>query len=150
MKFVTLEEIIKFAVQREEEAVQLYSEAARLSTDIASRKMFESFVAEETGHKTVFSNIDIAKSEQLRSQKMPDMGISKYLVSIPLRPNMTYAEILQYAIKVEDNAYHLYKAAADATDDPQVKKTLQVFAEVELGHKKRIEDIYDARVLTEN
>lgn len=150
MQFVTLEEIVKFAVQREEEAVQLYTEAARLSNDIASRKMFESFVAEETGHKTVFSNIDLARSEQLRTQKMPDMGISRYLVSIPLRPNMSYPEILQYAIKTEDSAYNLYKAAADATDDPQLKKTLEVFAQVELGHKKRIEDLYDSHVLTEN
>ncbi|WP_243372726.1 ferritin family protein [Geotalea sp. SG265] len=150
MEFVSLEDIVKFAVQREEEAVQLYSEAARLSTDIASRKMFESFVAEEKGHKTVFSNIDFAQAEQLRAQKMPDMGISKYLVSIPLRPNMTYTEILQYAVKTEENAYHLYKIAADATDDPQLKKTLLVFADVELGHKKRIEDIYEAHVLTEN
>lgn len=150
MEFVTLEDIVKFAMQREEEAVQLYTEAARLSTDIASRKMFESIVTEETGHKTVFSNIDIAKAEQLSSQKLPDMGISKYLVSTPLRPNMTYAEILQYAIKTEDSAYHLYKGAAEGTDDPQLKKTLLLFAEVELGHKKRVEDIYDAHVLTEN
>lgn len=150
MEFVTLEEIVKFAVQREEEAVQLYTEAARLSTDLASRKMFEEFVAEETGHKKVFSNIDVAKSEQLRSQTMPDLGISQYLVSAPLRPNMSYPDILRYAIKAEDSAYNLYKAAANATDDPQLKKTLQIFAEVELVHKKRIEDIYDARVLTEN
>lgn len=150
MEFVTLEDVVKFAVQREDEAVQLYSEAARLSTDVASRKMFEDFVAEETGHKKVFSNIDLTKSEQLRCQKMPDMGIGKYLVSIPLRPNMSYPEILQFAIKAEDSAYNLYSAAAAATDDPHVKKTLQAFADVELGHKKRIEDIYDRHVLTEN
>jgi rubrerythrin len=150
MEFVTLEEVVKFAVQREEDAIQLYTEAARLSTDIASRKMFEEFVAEETGHKKVFSNIDIARSEQLRSLKMPDLGISKYLVAIPLRPNMTYPEILQYAIKTEDGAYQLYKAAAEASDDPQLKRTLQIFAEVELVHKKRIEDFYDDHVLTEN
>lgn len=150
MEFVTLDEIVKFAVQREEEAVQLYTEAARLSTDISSRKLFEEFVAEETGHKKVFSNIDLAISEQLRSQKMPDLGIGKYLVSRPLRPNMTYPEILQYAIKAEDAAYNLYSAAAAATEDPKLKRTLQVFAEVELVHKKRIEDIYDSHVLTEN
>ncbi|HJV66764.1 MAG TPA: ferritin family protein [Geomonas sp.] len=150
MEFITLEDVVKFAVEREEEAIQLYTEAARLSSDISSRKLFEEFVAEETGHKKVFSNIDLAKSEQLRSQRMPDLGIGKYLVSIPLRPNMTYPEILRFAIKAEDAAYNLYRAAADATEDPQLKKTLQVFAEVELVHKKRIEDIYDDRVLTEN
>jgi rubrerythrin len=78
------------------------------------------------------------------------MGISKYLVDIELKPDMTYSEILQFAIKTEESAYHLYKAAAEGTDDPQLKKTLEVFADVELGHKKRVESIYDERVLTEN
>lgn len=150
MEFVTLEDVVKFAVEREEEAIQLYTQAANLSTNSSSRKMFEEFVAEETGHKKVFSNIDEAKAEHLRSHKMPDLGISKYLVSKALRPDMSYTEILQYAIKTEEAAYNLYRAAAEATEDPLLKKTLEVFAEVELIHKKRIEDIYDEHVLTEN
>lgn len=150
MGFVTLEEVIKFAVQREETAVQLYTKAATLTTSIASRKMFEEFAAEELGHKKVFSQMDLAKAEQYRASTIPDMGISKYLVDIKLTPDMTYPQILQFAIKTEENAYQLYKAAAEGTDDPQLKKTLEVFAEVELGHKKRIEGIYDEHVLTEN
>lgn len=150
MGFVTLEEIIKYAVQREEDAVQLYTRAAELTTSIAARKMFEEFVQEEMGHKKVFSQMDIAKAEQYHASKVPDMGISKYLVSIELKPDMTYTQILQFAIKTEENAYQLYKAAAEATEDPQLKKTLEVFADVELGHKKRIEAIYDEKVLTEN
>ena len=150
MGFVTLEEVIKFAVQREETAYRLYKRAAEKTTSIAARKMFEEFAAEEAGHKEVFSRIDLAKAEQYRSSKMSDMGISKYLVEIELTPDMTYQEILQYAIKAEENAYQLYKAAAEMTEEPQLKKTLEVFADVELGHKKRIEGIYDERVLTEN
>jgi len=150
MGFVTLEEVIKFAVQREEAAVQLYTRAAQLTTSIAARKMFEEFVVEEMGHKKVFSQMDIAKAEQYKASKVPDMGISKYLVNIELKPDMSYPQILQFAIKTEENAYQLYKAAAEATDDPQLKKTLEVFADVELGHKKRVEAIYDERVLTEN
>ncbi len=150
MSFVTLEEVIKFAVQREETAVQLYTEAAKKTTSIAARKMFEEFAAEEMGHKKVFSQMDLAKAEQFRASQVRDMGISKYLVDIELKPDMTYPEILQFAIKTEENAYQLYKAAAEGTDDPQLKKTLEVFAAVELGHKKRIETIYDERVLTEN
>ena len=150
MGFVTLEEVIKFAVEREEMAVQLYTQAAKLTTSIAARKMFEELVAEETGHKRVFSQMDVARAEQYHANKLPDLGLSKYLVHITLRPDMTYAEILHFAIKTEDDAYHLYQAAAEATDDPKLKKTLEVFADVELGHKKRIEDIYEERVLTEN
>jgi rubrerythrin len=150
MGFVTLEEVIKFAVQREETAVQLYTRAAKMTTSIASRKMFEEFALEEMGHKKVFSQMDLAKAEQYRASKLPDMGISKYLVDIELTPDMNYPQILQFAIKTEENAYQLYKAAAEGTEDLQLKKTLEVFADVELGHKKRIESIYDEHVLTEN
>lgn len=150
MGFVTLEQVIKFAVQREETAVQLYTEAAKKTTSIAARKMFEEFVVEEMGHKKVFSQMDLARAEQYKASQVRDMGISKYLVDIELKPDMTYPEILQFAIKTEEHAYQLYKAAAEGTDDPQLKKTLAVFADVELGHKKRIEAIYDERVLTEN
>jgi rubrerythrin len=40
-------------------------------------------------------------------------------------------------------------AAAEMTADPKLKKTLQVFAEVEKGHRLKLEDIYDEKVLGE-
>lgn len=150
MGFITLEDVIKFAVQREDTAYRLYKRAAEETASISARKMFEEFAAEEAGHKDVFSRMDLAKAEQYRASKISDMGISQYLVDIELKPDMTYVEILRYAIKAEENAYQLYKAAAEMTEEPQLKKTLEVFADVELGHKKRIEGIYDERVLTEN
>ncbi len=149
MGMTTLDEIIKFAVKREDDAYHLYKDAAGKTTSIAARKMFEEMAAEEAGHKEVFSRIDLAKAEQYKFNQVSDMGISQYLVDIPLRPDMTYQEILVFAMKAEEGAYQLYKAAAEMTEDPQLKKTLLVFADVEKGHKKRIEDIYDERVLTD-
>ena len=149
MDFVSLEDIVRFAVQREETAYQLYKDAAAKSTSIATRKMFEEMAAEEAGHKTVFSKIDLAVAMQKASSKVPDMKLSDYLVDVPLRPDMPYDEILRYAIKTEESAFQLYTVAAEMTDDPQLKKTLLVFADVEKGHKKKLEEIYDERVLTE-
>lgn len=149
MAFTTLEDIIRFAVKREEAAYQLYKTAAEQSTSIAARKMFEEMAAEEAGHKEVFSRIEVAEAMQNASAKLPDMKLAEYMVDMPLKPNMTYDEILRYAIKTEDSAFKLYSAAVELTDDPKLKKTLQVFANVEMGHKKRLEEIYDDKVLTE-
>ncbi len=145
----TLEEIIDFAVQREDTAYRLYKSAAEKTTSIAARKMFEELAAEEAGHKEVFSRIDLAKSEQHRFRAIPDMKIAEYMTDIPFRPDMTYQEILMFAMKAEEHAYQLYLAAAEATDEPRLKKTLQLFADVEKGHKLRIEAIYDEQVLRE-
>lgn len=149
MGFATLEDIVKFAVQREETAYQLYRDAAEKSTSIAARKMFEEMAAEESGHKEVFKRIDLAEAMQHASRKVPDMKLSDYLVDVPIRPDMTYDEIIRHGIKTEESAYQLYVAAAELTDDPKLKKTLLIFAEVEKGHKKRLEELYDERVMTE-
>lgn len=150
MEFVSLEEIIQYAVSREEQAYQLYTDAAAKSNTISARKMFEEMAAEEAGHKDVFSKIDVAVLHEESARKAPHLNLSEYLTDIELRPDMSYPEILRFAIKAEESAWKLYEAAAEMTDDPKIKRTLQVFAEVEKGHKKRIEAIYDEHVLTEN
>lgn len=149
MKFVTLDEVIKFAVEREDTAYKLYKRAAELSTSIASKKMFEELAAEEATHKDVFSKIDEEKAESHKLCKLPESSIAKYLADVTFRADLTYSEILSYALKTEENAYQLYKAAAGMTDDPGLQKVLMSFADVELGHRRRIEAIYEERVLTE-
>ena len=149
MKFVTLEDVIKFAVEREETAFNLYTRAAELSTSIASRKMFEELAAEEAVHKAVFIKIDEEKAENHKLCILPESSIAKYLVEIPFRPDMNYSQIISSALKTEENAYQLYKTAAGMTDDPKLQKILMSFADVELGHRRRLEAMYDERVLTE-
>lgn len=149
MKFVTLEDVIKFAVEREDTAYKLYKRAAELSTSIASKKMFEELAQEEATHKAVFSKIDEEKAESHKLCTLPESSIAKYLADVPFHANLTYSEILAFALKTEENAYQLYKAAAGMTDDPKLQKVLMNFADVELGHRRRIEAIYEERVLTE-
>lgn len=149
MKFVTLDEVVKFAIEREDTAYKLYMRAAELSTSIASKKMFEELAQEEATHKAVFARIDEDKSENHKLCTLPEASIAKYLTDIPFRPDMSYSQIIASALKTEENAYQLYKTAAGMTDDPAVQKVLMTFADVELGHRRRLEAIYDERVLTE-
>jgi len=149
MKFVTLDEVVKFAIEREESAYNLYKRAAELSTSISSRKMFEELAAEEATHKDVFTKIDGERAEQHKLCTLPESSVAKYLADVPFRPDMCYNEILASALKTEENAYQLYKAAAGMTDDPKLQKVLMNFADVELGHRRKIEAIYEDRVLTE-
>lgn len=148
-KLVTLDDVIKFAVEREDTAYKLYKRAAELSTSISSKKMFEELAAEEATHKEVFSRIDEDKAESHKLCTLPESSIAKYLADIPFRADLTYSEILAFALKTEENAYQLYKAAAGMTDDPKLQKVLMNFADVELGHRRRLEAIYEERVLTE-
>jgi rubrerythrin len=148
-KFVTLDDVIKFAIDREDTAYKLYKRAEELSTNIASKKMFAELAAEEATHKDVFSKIDEDKAENHKLCTIPEASIAKYLSDVPFRPDMSYQEILTFALKTEENAYQLYKTAAGMTDDEQLQKVLMNFADVELGHRRRLEVIYEDHVLTE-
>jgi rubrerythrin len=148
-KFITLDEVIKFAIEREETAYNLYKRAEELSTTIAAKKMFAELAAEEATHRDVFSKIDVNKAENHKLCTLPEASIAKYLTDVPFRADMTYPEILTFALKTEESAYQLYKAAAGMTDDPNLQKVLMNFADVELGHRRKLEVIYEERVLTE-
>ena len=149
MGFTTFEEIIKFAVRREETAYRLYKTAAERAESVASRKMFEEMAAEEAGHKSSFEKLDLDHLENYTFTNHPDMKIAEYLADIPFREDMSYPEILHYALKTEESAYKLYTAASEMTDSPRLKKMLLALADVEKGHKHRIESLYDEKVLTE-
>lgn len=149
MKFVTLDEVVKFAIEREDTAYKLYKRAAELSTSISAKKMFEELAQEEATHKDVFTKIDEDKAESHKLCTIPESSIAKYLADVPFRADLSYSEILAYALKTEENAYQLYKSAAGMTDDPKLQKVLMNFADVELGHRRRLEAIYEERVLTE-
>ncbi len=148
-KFVTLDEIIKFAVEREDSAYKLYKRAAELSTSISSKKMFEELAQEEATHKDVFVKIDDEKAESHKLCTLPESSIAKYLAEVSFQPDMSYSQIIASALKTEENAYQLYKTAAGMTEDPKLQKVLMNFADVELGHRRRLEAIYDERVMTE-
>jgi rubrerythrin len=149
MKFVTLDDVVKFAIEREDTAYRLYKQAAELSTSVSAKKMFEELAQEEATHKDVFIKIDEDKAESHKLCTLPESSIAKYLADVPFRDNLTYSEILAFALKTEENAYQLYKTAAGMTDDPRLQKVLMNFADVELGHRRKIEAIYEERVLTE-
>lgn len=149
MSFVSLKEVVDFAIEQEEGAYQRYKRAAELTESPAARKMFEELAQEEATHKEVFSKVDPDKIEEVNVCKIPEATIGQYLKEVPFRPDMGYQEILTFALKAEENAYQLYKAAAGMTEDPRLQKTLLTFAEVELGHRRKIEALYEEKVLTE-
>ena len=146
----SFEDIIKFAVKREDAAFRLYKTAAQRAQSIAARKMFEEMAAEEAGHKLSFEKLDLEHTENYKFTSHSDMKLAEYMAEIPFKEEMSYAEILHYAMKTEENAYKLYTEAAKMTDNPKLQKMLMVLADVEKGHKLRLESLYDEKVLTEN
>lgn len=149
MELNTLDDIIEFALEREDASYRLYLNAAKKSTNSSARKIFEELAEQEKGHKKILFNLDKEKISSYKFKKVPDLGISQYLVDLTYDDSMNYQEVLIFAMKNEEKAARFYREAEQMTDDPDLKKLMGMLANEEEKHKFRLESLYEEKVLTE-
>lgn len=149
MAFASIEDILEFALEKEDASYRLYKSAAKTSLNLSAKKLFEEMAEQEAVHKRFIQQLDREKIVRYALKNVPDLKISEYLVDIPYREDMTFQEILQFAMKSEEKAYRLYAEAESMTDDPELKKLFLMLANEEKKHKFRLESMYDDKVLTE-
>lgn len=149
MDLNSLDEILEFALEREDAAYRLYLNAAKKTANPSARKIFEELAEQEAGHKRLILKLDKEKIAGYTFVNVPDLGISEYLVDLPYDESMTYQEILVFAMKNEEKACRFYQEAVKMTDDPELRKLLDMLANEERKHKFRLESLYEEKVLTE-
>jgi len=149
-QFEDIREVFDFAIEKEEASFQLYTKAAAMVTSTASRKMLEEMAEQELGHKRLLQGMDREKVHEYRFVKVPDLKIGDYLVDVEYRDDMSFQEILVFAMKAEEQAARLYSEASHMTDVPEIQRMLLMLANEEKKHKFNLESLYDDRILTEN
>jgi rubrerythrin len=145
MNFQSIEEIVNYAVEKEEEAVAFYTEISKKETFSGAKQTFEEFAQEEKKHVTLLQGFS-ANKEKLADYQyewIPDMKRSDYMVDIEYEPGMHYTEILRLAMKREEQALKLYNELAGKTENDDFIKLFQLLAQEEAKHKRVLETIYD-------
>jgi len=149
-KFETIDDILDFAIDSEQEAVDFYNELAESSKTEDMKKVFAQFAREEIGHKARLTKVKKEGAYKLTSAQVRDLKIGDYLVDVKPSSDMTYEEALVLAMKREKNAFKLYLDLAEKAPDNQMKELFQSLAQEESKHKLRFELEYDEHVLREN
>ena len=147
MTFSNIEEILDFAISKEEEAAALYVDLAERVDRPGMRKAFLEFAKEEEGHKRHLESIKSGGLPALTIHEVQALGIAEHLVAPELTDGMTYAEALAFAIKAEQAANELYTGLAEATDDPNLVAVFTALAGEEQRHRHRFEIEYEEVVL---
>jgi rubrerythrin len=150
MTFGSLNEILDFAIGKEEEAARFYTELAGKMDQPGTKKMFEKFAAEEMGHKKKLQEAKAGKKLLSSEKRIMDLKIGETLEDVEPASDMSYQEALIVAMKAEKAAYRLYTQLADAADDAGMKEMLLSLANEEAKHKLRFEVEYDDMVYSEN
>jgi len=148
--FGSVDEILDFAIGKEEEAAQLYTRLGRQTEKSWMRQVFEEFASEELGHKAKLEAIKEGKRLLPAAEKVMDLKIADYVMDVEASPALDYQDALILAMKEEKAAFRLYSDLAAATDDEALRETLLALAQEEARHKLRFEIEYDDHVLTGN
>ncbi|MBN1947023.1 MAG: ferritin family protein [Bradymonadales bacterium] len=149
-KFGSVDEILDFAISREEAAAQFYTHLAQRVNRTWMQEIFRTFAKEEEGHKATLLAFKEGKSLEPMAQKVLDLKIGDYLVDVEVTSDMDYQQALIVAMKREKASYRLYTDLANRVEDAGLKATLERLAQEEAKHKLRFEVEYDEVILADN
>ena len=144
------QEVLEYAIEREQEAQQTYLEAAKMVTDPAMREALLEMAAQERGHEAKLRKLDVGKFLAASKQPVPSLDIAEYVVVGDFRPNLTYQELLMLAMNKEKAAYRLYTDLARVTPDEDARALFKALAQEEARHKLAFEVEYDTQIFQEN
>jgi rubrerythrin len=148
--FKSVDELLDFAVAKEEDSACFYTNLAQRMQKPAMRQVFEEFAKEELGHKAKLLAVKREKLLAPAEQRVQDLRIADYLVEEEVRDDMEYDGALRLAMQQEKASFKLYMHLATATDNARLRGTLLNLAQEEAKHKLRFEIEYDDVILKGN
>ena len=143
-------EIIQFAIDGEQEAVDAYTTASEMVTSANAKEMLLGLARQEQMHKKKLESIDRERVAGTAIVNVPDLRIADFMDDVTVTADMSYQDILMIAMKREEKAHNLYATLASNTDDAELRTVFELLAQEEAGHKLALEREYDEHVLTEN
>ena len=150
MKFDTVDKILDFAIEKEEDAARFYTDLAGKMDRPSMKEVFQSFAREEKGHKAKLISVKEEKRLLGAEKKIRDLKIGDNLVDIEMSSDLSYQEALILAMKAGKSAFRLYHELAQATDNADLQQLFLDLAQEEAKHKLRFEIEYDDQILSEN
>ena len=144
------EDIIKFAISREEAAIDAYGDMSEKTKTPGLRELLLELQGEEENHKRLLEDISEEQIASFNSEEVIDLKISDFLTEEPPSEDMTFQDLLILAAKKEQEAVELYSKLSDDTDNEDLKKLFDFLITQEKSHKLKLETEYEKHVLEDD
>lgn len=137
------DKIFAIAIEREVEANRFYSDVALRAKNAFVKDTFSELAREELGHKELLERFknDPAVATKLNAP-VEDYKIAETEDLSPLSIDMSPRDAIALAMKKEERAVTFYRALSGASTDAEFKDTFLALANMELGHKHRLETLF--------
>jgi rubrerythrin len=148
--FQSVDGVLDFAIDREQEAVDFYTDLAAKVKRPDMKSLFKQFAEEEKGHKAKLQGVKQGKQLLPAEKQVLDLQMSDYLVAEEPTEGLTYQKALILAMKKEKVSFKLYTDLAATAPSDDLKNTFLILSQEEARHKLRFEVEYDNEVMAEN
>lgn len=143
MNFEEIRRQFDKAILREIEANEFYAKAAKTATDSGVRAIFTDLAGDELGHMELLERLREDPTLPMKMNKPAvDYKIAEEVDLPRLSIGMKPSEAIALAMKKEQQAMEFYSAMADGSPDGELKRIFQNLADMEAGHKCRLETLF--------
>lgn len=142
MKSGDYRQILDTAIEGEIEAHDFYQQVAEKVQDGYLKKMFLSFADEELKHRRLLEAFRKDEAKMIHFAHVSDFKLAETMEDQVLSINMKPADAIALAMKKEEAAMKHYQALADASNDAEQKNIFLELAEMERGHKAKMETAF--------
>ena len=142
MASYTADELLDFAIDREQEAHDLYMDLAGRAEQFDVKTFLTQLAGEELTHKAKLEEVKSGRRPFAGARDVADLHISDYLAEVAPSGSLDYQDALILAIKREEASRNLYTDLARLAADKELKTVFLALAEEEGKHKHRFEIAY--------
>ena len=142
MKAEDAKKIIATAIDREVEAYTFYRTVSDRVKDPALKSLFDELAGEEKKHRVFLEGFLAKDVKTMKFAAGHDFKVGDELPSPKLTADLKPLDGLLVAIKKELEAMQMYTQFARAAADVETQLLFTQLANMERGHKSRLEDIY--------
>jgi len=145
------DEVIDFAIKREQEAVQFYRDLQLMARFSPQKEVLKDFELMEEGHVRLLEGVKERHSAERLAVRIPeDLQLSSYLADTAPTAEMTYQDILIAAMKKEERSVDLYSLLRDRAGDTETRKLFDRLVAEEENHRHHFEAMYDRDIQGDN
>jgi len=142
MKPEDAKKIIGTAIDREIEAYTFYRGIADKAKDPTMKSLFSELAGEEKQHRELLQGMLTKDISKMKFDPSHDYKVVDEMPTPALKVGMKPLEGLVIAIKKELEAMQMYSQLAKLSTDNETQLLFSQLANMERGHKARLEDIY--------
>lgn len=138
------EEILEFAISRENEAHNFFLALANRVQDPQIRQLFEDLAAEELEHKAKLELEIMKTGRTVSTEQKPPRPESEYIISDdPSKLDIDYKDALLLGMEKEEASFRIYVKLIPSVQDERSREVLLALAQEEVKHKIRFETEYN-------